>query len=336
VTVTVVGAGVAGLVCAIKLAVRGHQVEVIEQSERIDQNACSWFAGGMLAPWCEVESAEPEVVELALPAIDWWDRQFSGVTRRGTLVVSQKRDQSDLDRFARRTNGHSQIGGDQISELEPDLAGRFERALYFAKEAHLNPRDALAALQNRLQDLGVPIRYNTPLPATGECPGPVVDCRGLAARDRLPDLRGIRGEMLLLRSHEVRISRTLRMLHPRFPVYIVPHGNGLYMVGATMIESDSDAPISVRSTMELLGAAIALHPAFGEAEIVETGVGVRPAFADNFPDVRRQDNTVFVNGLYRHGYLLAPAMADRAADMIAAMTQEKETSDADIRERADA
>jgi glycine oxidase len=335
-TVTVVGAGVAGLICAIKLAVRGHQVEVIEQSVRIDQNACSWFAGGMLAPWCEAESAEPEVVELGLPAIDWWDRQFSGVTRRGTLVVSQARDRSDLERFSRRTRGHSQVGSDRIAELEPDLAGRFDQALFFANEAHLNPRDALAALQNRLNELGVPIRYNSPLPPASERIGPVVDCRGLSARDRLTDLRGVRGEMLLLRSHELRLSRTVRMLHPRFPVYIVPHGNGLYMVGATMIESDSAAPISVRSIMELLGAAIALHPAFGEAEILETGVGVRPAFEDNFPDVRRDGDTVYVNGLYRHGYLLAPAMADRAADMIATMTQEKETSDADIRERTSA
>ncbi len=335
-TVTVVGAGVAGLVCAIKLAVRGHQVEVIEQSQRIDQNACSWFAGGMLAPWCESENAEPEVVDLGLPAIEWWDRQFAGVTRRGTLVVSQARDRADLERFSRRAKGHSRLNGDQIAELEPDLADRFDQALFFAEEAHLKPRDALAALQKRLAELGVPIRYDTRLPLAGEGSGPVVDCRGLSARDRLTDLRGVRGEMLLLRSPEIRLSRTVRLLHPRFPVYIVPHGDGLFMVGATMIESDSAAPISVRSIMELLGAAIALHPAFGEAEIVETGVGVRPAFADNFPDVRRDGDTVWVNGLYRHGYLLAPAMADRAADMIAAMNDKKETSDADIRQRADA
>jgi glycine oxidase len=68
--------------------------------------------------------------------------------------------------------------------------------------------------------------------------------------------------------------------------------------------------------MELLGAAYALHPAFGEAEIVEAGVGVRPAFADNLPRVSREANQVSINGLYRHGFLLAPAMARQAAELI--------------------
>src|SRR3546814_16307026 len=67
--------------------------------------------------------------------------------------------------------------------------------------------------------------------------------------------------------------------------------------------------------MELLGAAYAVHPAFGEAEVVEIGVDARPAFPDNLPRAWREGDTVFVNGLYRHGFLLAPAMARRAADL---------------------
>ena len=40
------------------------------------------------------------------------------------------------------------------------------------------------------------------------------------------------------------------------------------MIGATVIESEETGPISVRSALELLSAAYALDPAFGEAEIV--------------------------------------------------------------------
>src|SRR2546430_14762203 len=88
------------------------------------------------------------------------------------------------------------------------------------------------------------------------------------------------------------------------------------MVGATMIESDQGTRISARSMLELLSAAYALHPAFGEAEIVEIGTGVRAAVADNLPRLRRHGETLYVNGLYRHGLLIAPALAPRAAEVV--------------------
>ena len=88
------------------------------------------------------------------------------------------------------------------------------------------------------------------------------------------------------------------------------------MVGATMIESDERARVTARSLVELLNAAYALHPAFAEAEIVEIGSDARPAFPDNLPRIRRQGGTLLVNGLYRHGFLLAPALARRTAAVV--------------------
>jgi glycine oxidase len=67
--------------------------------------------------------------------------------------------------------------------------------------------------------------------------------------------------------------------------------------------------------MELLNAAYALHPAFGEARLFETGAGVRPAFANNLPRALRTGQTITINGLYRHGFLLSPALAAEAADL---------------------
>jgi glycine oxidase len=66
----------------------------------------------------------------------------------------------------------------------------------------------------------------------------------------------------------------------------------------------------VRSALELLTAAYALHPAFAEARIVEFGAGLRPAFPDNLPRIQVSGEKIAVNGLYRHGFLLAPALAE--------------------------
>lgn len=96
------------------------------------------------------------------------------------------------------------------------------------------------------------------------------------------------------------------------------------MIGATMVESGQSDKFSVRSMLELLGSAYALHPSFAEAEIVEMGVDLRPAFIDNLPRVERDKNLWSINGLYRHGYLLAPYMAQLAAKSIIEDTSEIE------------
>ena len=123
----------------------------------------------------------------------------------------------------------------------------------------------------------------------------------------------MRGETLLVRCRDVTLSRPVRLLHPRVPLYVVPRADKLFMIGGTVIESAHRGPVTARSAMELLNGAYALHPAFGEAEIIEMGVGIRPAFDDNLPRLVRRGRTLYLNGLYRHGFLLAPAMANRAA-----------------------
>ena len=119
--------------------------------------------------------------------------------------------------------------------------------------------------------------------------------------------------MIRVRTRELCFTRTVRLLHPRFPLYVVPRANGEFMIGATMIESAERGAVSVRSAIELLSAAYALHPAFGEAEVLEMSADVRPAFPDNEPRIDERGGRIFVNGFYRHGFLLAPAFAERAA-----------------------
>jgi glycine oxidase len=337
VQVTIIGAGVAGLTCAVEFAERGATVEVLERGASIGKQSCSWYAGGMLAPQCERERAEPLISSLGVESLLWWRERFAGTTVAGSLVVAHGRDSAELTRFSQRTEGFEWLDCDGIGALEPDLAGRFNTALFFGAEAHLDPRAALQFLAHRLAELGGRIRFGTDGAQVGVDgaeggadgahvgagsadvqPGkfPIVDCTGFAARQALGNLRGVKGEMLVLRSREITLSRPVRVLHPRIPVYIVPRGNGEFMVGATMIESDDSSRITARSVHELLSAAYSLHPAFGDADLVEIGTQVRPAFADNLPKLCRIADRLYVNGLYRHGFLLAPALARRVAERV--------------------
>lgn len=303
--ITIAGAGLAGLACALELARGGADVTIYELGEGPGENSVARFAGGMLAPWCERETAEEAVVRLGTQAIAWWER-ITPVEKRGTLAVAPPRDSAELTRFSRRTEGHRLIGADEIATLEPTLKGRFGQALFFEGEAHLNPRRALLDLTREVLALGAVIRYATAAPDKVD-----VDCRGMASN--LSGLRPVRGEMAVIEAPDVEITRTVRLLHPRIPLYLVPRGDGIYMIGATMIESSSCRSITVRSLFELLGAAFTLYPALGEASVIETGVGLRPAFADNVPCLTQRGGTIYVNGLYRHGFLLAPALAGQLA-----------------------
>ncbi|MEM9583913.1 MAG: FAD-dependent oxidoreductase [Pseudomonadota bacterium] len=313
---TIIGAGVAGLCVARALADRGLNVRLVDRQAQPGPHACSWWAGGMLAPFCEGESAEEPVVRLGQEAADWWQAKTGVVQRNGSLVVSLARDKSDLIRFARRTAQFREVGATEIAALEPDLGDRFSRGLYFESEAHLAPRDALAQLRAGLIADGVHIEEAEADPAAYARDGLTIDCRGFQARDAIGDLRGVKGEMLVLSCPDVTLNRPIRLLHPRVPLYIVPRGDGVFMLGATMIEGAAGAHVSARALLELLSAAYALNPAFGEAEVLEIGVDSRPAFPDNLPRIRREGNLIRANGLYRHGFLLAPALARMVAELI--------------------
>lgn len=312
-TILIQGAGVAGLVTAVTLAERGAQVTLYEAGPRIGSGA-SWFAGGMLAPWCEAEAAPEEVTRDSLASLAWWADHVPGVIRNGSLVVAPPRDQVELTRFGKRTSHFETLGSEAIAALEPDLAGRFDRALFFAEEGHVDPRIALGRLKERLLMLGGHIRLDTSV-VEGSFDW-VVDCTGIQARGTEPDLRGVRGEMILVRCPDVTLHRPVRMLHPRIPIYIVPREHGIFMVGATMVESDDGREITVRAMSELLNALYTLHPAFAEAEIIEANAGIRPSYPDNVPRVHREGHHLSVNGMYRHGFLLSPARAAEVAEII--------------------
>lgn len=328
--VHVVGAGVAGLLAAYECARRDAKVTLFERAGEAGLG-CSRFAGGMIAPFCELESAEPLIATLGEESLRFWTSDAAIAARRGSLVVAPARERAELVDFAKRTRGFDWV---DPGDLEADLEGRFAEALFFQGEAHLDPRAAMATLVARLAATPhVDLRFGEEPSGAADA---VIDCRGLAARDALPELRGVKGEMLILRSGDLRLTRPVRILHPRRPAYVVPRGDGLYMVGATMIENEERARVTARSVVDLVNSAYAIHPAFAEAEIVEMGSDLRPAFPDNLPRLTQSGRTLYINGLYRHGFLLAPALARRAAAVVMEGAYFPEVMDADQRQRRDA
>ena len=191
--VSIIGAGVVGLCVANELLARNVKVSIYDKKTEAGPHACSWWAGGMLAPFCESESAEEEVCRFGQDAAAWWSKR-TNVINNGSLVVASSRDDADFNRFKRLTSNHELVSGESIASLEPDLSDRFARALFFENEAHIDPRIALRDLTNQLRKAGVEISTAEPPKDSSKR----IDCRGLAAKDILHDLRGVKGEMLVI------------------------------------------------------------------------------------------------------------------------------------------
>jgi glycine oxidase len=313
--VSIIGAGIAGAWQALLFAQAGHAVTLHERSDAGMTDATSHWAGGMLAPWCEAETSEPVITRLGIRSLALWREHFPQTAFRGSLVVAHPRDRADFERFAKLTSGHQRLDARGLGELEPSLDGRFREGLFYADEGHVEPRRVLPQLHAEIAKAGGTVKFNSD-PQADDLDGIVIDCRGIAARDTQPQLRGVKGEMIIVETSEVELSRPIRLIHPRWPLYVIPRGDTRFMLGATSIEAE-DTAVSVRSALELLGAAYAVHPAFAEARIVEFGAGLRPAFPDNLPRIAVDNDRIAVNGLYRHGFLLAPALAELTLGYVA-------------------
>jgi len=331
-----------GLMAAYFLRKNGHSCVVYERGRADLQHSASYMAGAMLAPYCELEATEKLIGDLGLDALDLW-RQIaaelgSGLDyhENGSLVLAHGSDRGELDRFARKieiaggAQGLTMIDAAGIAALEPALAGRFKRGFFVKREAHLDPRSLLPILQNHLVKQGVVFHYNTEvalfdsthLTASGQTLsyGWMIDCRGLGARGSQPDLRGVKGEIVIIETPEIQFSRPVRLLHPRYPLYVIARADNRFLIGATTIENEDNTGVSVRSALELLSAAYSLHPAFGEARILEFNSNLRPAFPDNLPRIDVDGRLLSANGLYRHGYLLAPKIAEELSRYVATGT----------------
>ena len=278
-------------------------------------DATSHWAGGMLAPYCEAEVAEPIISRLGLRSLDIWRRELPDTPFNGSLVVAHPRERNDFERFARMTEGHRRLD----AAASPSSSRRWRAVSAMRCSSRPRAMSSRAACCRNCTSASRPPAAPSSSAATSTANDldglVVIDCRGLSARDEQPELRGVKGEMILIETGEVQLARPVRLIHPRWPLYVIPREDNLFMLGATSIEAE-DTGVSVRSALELLGAAYAVHPAFGEARIVEFGSGLRPAYPDNLPRIGVRGGKISVNGLYRHGFLLAPALAELTLNFV--------------------
>ena len=355
--VAILGAGLAGRLSAWQLVRAGARVALVERGGPDGSGSAAHVAAAMLAPLAESAIAERRIVDLGIASVDLWRAWIHELSEPvffqedGTLVVWHARDRSEVSLFTGRMRAVAPpelvqqrlraLDGAGVAQVEPALAGRFPQGLLLQGEGQLDNRGALRALLACAIEAGLHCVWEAgeidadALPALGIRADVVLDCRGLGARAAwadpagaaegraraLPGLRGLRGEVVRVHAPDVKLHRPVRLLHPRYPIYIAPKPNDLYVIGATEIESEDDSPMSVRSALELLSAAYSLHPAFGEARVLELNVQRRPTRPDHLPAIRvdQASRVVRVNGLYRHGWLIAPAVTEAACHVVRAM-----------------
>ncbi|WP_404342386.1 FAD-dependent oxidoreductase [Pseudoalteromonas mariniglutinosa] len=327
-SIAVVGFGLTGRLAALELSLQ-HRVTVFEAGDERALDSAGRVAAAMLAPLAESVLCEQDLALQGLDSIARWPTILAQLDeavffqQRGTLVVAHQQDKGDLQSFTQRLKplaehqGHL-LTGAQISELEPELAGRFNQGLYLPCEGQIDNQAFYQASFNTLTQRHVSFQFANNIDVASQelqqSFDYIIDCRGLGAKSVDCQLRGVRGEVARLYAPEVNLTRPVRLMHPRYPIYIAPKPNHHYVIGATEIESQDNGLATVRSTLELLSAAYTVHSGFAEARLLTVQTGLRPAFSDNRPQVNQQGKVISINGLYRHGYLLAPSLV---ADAVA-------------------
>lgn len=336
----VLGAGLMGRLLAVTLAQAGHRVEVHDAGDSDATNSAAHAAAAMLAPLAESAVTENGVVRMGSHGLKRWPELIAQLAQptffqnNGTLIVWHRQDAAEATRFKRQLDtttrampelqAAQRLDAAAISVLEPALGKRFAQGLYLSGEGQLDNRQLLAALLHQLEQLKVELHWNSPrspeefLPGTAGQPDWVFDCRGIGAKPDWQGVRGVRGEVVRLHAPEVTLLRPVRLVHPRYPLYIAPKEDHVFVIGATEIESEDMSPASVRSALELLSAAYSVHSGFAEARLLEISTQCRPTLIDNLPAMRFTGaRSLQINGLYRHGFLIAPAMLDVVMELLA-------------------
>jgi glycine oxidase len=335
----VLGAGLMGRLLAHTLAQLGHHVTVYEAQGPDGHGAAARVAAAMLAPLAESAITELPVVRMGQHALKRWPELIAPLPepvyfqQNGTLVLWHRQDAGEAKRFEQlMQRTHQQLPSLPAAELldaqglqhhEPALENRFAQGLYLPGEGQLDNRQLLSALLSSLVHHQVAVHWLSPRAPEDFQPGQtgqpdwVFDCRGLGARTDWTQLRGVRGEVVRLHAPGVTLQRPTRLIHPRYPIYIAPKEDHVFVIGATEIETEDLSPASVRSTLELLSAAYTVHSGFAEARILEVTTQARPTLTDNLPAIRcLGERTLQINGLYRHGFLISPAMLDVAIEWV--------------------
>ena len=338
----IAGAGLAGRTLAWRLLRAGWRVSLFDSRPRAALDTASMTAAAMLSPLAELAVSDDAVFALGQRSMVLWPRWIDELAegggapvyfrQKGTLVVAHAPDQSSLEHFTRllqhklpeacRAQVHT-LDAAALAQQEPALAGRFGGGLFLDSEGQLANDQWMAALADEIDRLGGQWHEGQAVERLEEgrivCADAThavdvaVDARGVGSQGQWPAVRGVRGEVLRVECPGVTLQRPVRLMHPRYALYVAPRPDHQFVVGATELESEDNGPVTLRSTLELGSALYSLHPAFGEARVLRLSAALRPALDDHRPAVVLRGGVWHINGLYRHGYLCAPAVVDELA-----------------------
>lgn len=343
--VGIAGAGLLGRLTALACLARGWNVSLFDSDSHLGHNSCSWTGVGMLAPYTELESSEPLLCKLGLKSLEQWPKllkqlnQPVSFSQNGTLILAHPKDRQDRDRLMSLvdyklhaahlpslSNIAELIPGPTLQHFIPGIAIELQEGYWIRDEGHINSHEFYKATTAALIEKQVHWHEFTAVEEITEyqiiAKGSthsfdlVFDCRGLGAKIDWPQLRGIRGEVVCLHAPEVYLHCPVRIMHPRYAIYITPRSQNTFIVGATSIESEDKSPISAQSMLELLSACYTVHPGFAQARIVHTMTQCRPALPDNQPRIMVSEGLIRINGLYRYGYMIGPALIEEAMNYI--------------------
>ena len=332
----IAGAGLVGRLMAWQLLRAGHKVTLFDRDDKGAELSAAKVAAAMIAPYSEMVKCERGILDWGLQALDYWPEWLAQLKedidtdiffqRRGSIVVAHRQDQAYLDHFNQllrsRVPDHQQdiefLNADALQALEPGLTERFSAGTFLREEGCLDNWALLKGLATAIEKLGGEWHCGVEIDAirpyeidAGQQNHRfelVIDSRGFGAKTDLRELRGVRGEVLWVQAPEVSLTRPVRLMHPRYQLYIAPKPDDIYVIGATEIESESLEPMTVRSALELQSALYSISGGFAEAHILKAYANCRPAYRDNLPRVDTEQGLMRINGLYRHGYLLSPVV----------------------------
>lgn len=346
----VLGAGLCGRLIAWRALQAGCAVDLFELRAQEDERGAAFAAAAMISPLAESAGTECFFGELGVAALPIWQTYLAHLAsatasqpknnpsiffqQAGTLVVAHPRDRAlqqnfwaQLQEVRSKWQGADpcpaffRLEGEALSSQEPALSGRFNSAIMLTGEGQIDNLALLLQLQTLILALGGNIHWQTPMSANELIQtsrySAIIDCRGVGAKTQWRgngNLRGVRGEVMRVHLPEISLNRPIRLLHPRYPLYIAPKPHQEFVIGATVIESEDESPISVQSAMELQSALYAVHPGFAEARILAQKTALRPTLEDHRPRiiVDLPHRLWQINGLSRHGYMIAPIVVESA------------------------
>lgn len=296
--VVVVGAGVIGLSVAVRLAERGHRVDVLARDLPLETT--SVVAAAM---WYPYEAWPQERVNAWGAAT--YDVLVDLADQTGTAV--RLRSGTEMLRAA--------TPDPWWAAAVPDLTRVTPVDGYVDAWSFTTPVADMPAyqrwLRGRLEELGGTVTRVSlaDLPHPGS--GLVVNCAGLGARKLVgeTDVHPARGQVLLVAGTSV----DRWWLDESGPTYVVPRGDHV-VVGGTFEEEDWSRTPDPDTAERIWQRAVALVPALASGEVVGHRVGLRPV--RSAVRLERVDDVVHCYGHGGAGVTLSWGCADEVVALV--------------------